>query len=92
MVHVEIGSDEQGTFHEGELWTLTHERHSVLAPALRGIESRKRKRLTIEGSGFRTWWDRVGSVVSDNDCGSPPGRWPRSPGSEARSASSSLSH
>lgn len=30
-VRVEIGDDEQGTFHEGELWTLTHERHSVLA-------------------------------------------------------------
>lgn len=30
-VRVEVGQAEQGTFNEGELWTLTHERHSVLA-------------------------------------------------------------
>lgn len=30
-VRVEIGETEQGTFHENELWTLTHARHSVLA-------------------------------------------------------------
>lgn len=30
-VRVEVGSREQGEFGEGELWVLTHERHSVIA-------------------------------------------------------------
>ncbi|MDN6486565.1 MAG: cupin [Ancrocorticia sp.] len=28
---IEDATDAHGTFHEPELWTLTHERHSVLA-------------------------------------------------------------
>lgn len=30
-IRVELDDDVQGEFGEGELWTLTHERHSVLA-------------------------------------------------------------
>lgn len=30
-VEHEAGLEPQGEFHAGELWTLTHERHSVLA-------------------------------------------------------------
>lgn len=30
-VRVELGADMQGEFSAGELWILTHERHSVLA-------------------------------------------------------------
>lgn len=30
-IRVELDADVQGEFGEGELWTLTHERHSVLA-------------------------------------------------------------
>ncbi|MCU4297318.1 cupin [Brevibacterium permense] len=30
-IRVELGEEVQGEFGAGELWTLTHERHSVLA-------------------------------------------------------------
>lgn len=49
-VRVELDTDMQGEFGEGELWILTHERHSVLA-----LEDCAFLLTTVTGTGHESF-------------------------------------